>query len=180
MPRPCSVAVGPVLSRILVLAGKVTLPWIERGSIGGADRRSPMGRDATQDTLAAWIEERIEEDPKAWESRAALFESWSNWASASSEHIKTRATFLGKLERRFERGALACLVKAPSNSAGRADEKERPLRASPQRRVGWLPPPGDWAVGLPVPGHSGFAVQCNRGGGEHDPRFRPCGSIELG
>ena len=46
--------------------------------------------------------------------------------------------------------------------------------------VGWLPPPGDWAVGLPVPGHSGFVVQCNRGGREHDPRFRPCGSIELG
>ena len=25
-----------------------------------------------------------------------------------------------------------------------------------------------------------FNVQCNRGGREHDPRFRPCGSIELG
>ena len=48
------------------------------------------------------------------------------------------------------------------------------------RRVDWLPPPGDWAVGLPVRGYSGFAVQCNRGGREHDPRFRPCGSIELG
>jgi len=39
---------------------------------------------------------------------------------------------------------------------------------------------GDWAVDLAVPGYSGFADQCNRGGREHDPRFRPCGSIELG
>jgi putative DNA primase/helicase len=79
-----------------------------------------------QDTLAAWIEECIEEDPKAWESRAALFESWSNWASASSEHIGTRATFLGKLERRFEpqrqpgtgsRGFRGLRLKRPAQQA---------------------------------------------------------------
>jgi hypothetical protein len=71
-----------------------------------------------QDTLAAWIEECIEEDPKAWESRAALFESWSNWASAASEHIGTRATFLGKLERRFE----------PQRQAGTGSRGFRGLR----------------------------------------------------
>jgi hypothetical protein len=39
-----------------------------------------------QDTLAAWFEECVEQDAHGWESRAALFESWSNWTATASEH----------------------------------------------------------------------------------------------
>ena len=62
-------------------------------------------RDATaayldaQDALAAWLEERCERDPAGFETRAALFDSWSAWATSSGEHVGSRARFLDGLRR---------------------------------------------------------------------------------
>ena len=73
-------------------------------------------RDATaayldgQDALAAWLEECCEQQASAFETRSALFNSWSAWATAAGEHVGTRSRFLDALEARgFE----------PARTAGR-------------------------------------------------------------
>jgi putative DNA primase/helicase len=66
----------------------------------------PTVRDATaayldaQDALAAWFEEGCERDADGFETRAALFDSWTAWATASGEHVGTRSRFLDALEGR--------------------------------------------------------------------------------
>ena len=40
-----------------------------------------------EDAIAAWIDEKCERDPNAWTSSAALFSSWSAWATAAGETI---------------------------------------------------------------------------------------------
>jgi putative DNA primase/helicase len=65
-------------------------------------------RDATreyleaEDNMATWIEECLTRDPNARESRAALFGSWSGWATKAGERIGSQKDFVGKLEDRFQ------------------------------------------------------------------------------
>ena len=54
----------------------------------------------SQDAFAAWIEEACERDANAWESKTALFESWSKWAATAGEYVGTRPRFLDALEAR--------------------------------------------------------------------------------
>jgi putative DNA primase/helicase len=54
----------------------------------------------SQDAIAAWIEEECELQPEAWECRAALFASWTKWATAAGDHVGARARFLDALEAR--------------------------------------------------------------------------------
>ena len=42
---------------------------------------------SAEDAIAAWINEKCERDPNAWESSAALFASWSAWATAAGETV---------------------------------------------------------------------------------------------
>lgn len=51
-----------------------------------------------EDTLAAWIDERCERDPKAWEQSSNLFASWSAWADKAGEHVGTIRRFSQNLE----------------------------------------------------------------------------------
>jgi len=75
-----------------------------------------------QDALAAWLEECCQRDPRGFETRAALFDSWTTWATASGEHVGTRTRFLDALEARgFEpvktrtnRGFRCLRIIAPS------------------------------------------------------------------
>jgi putative DNA primase/helicase len=66
----------------------------------------PAVTDATsnylnaEDAITAWIEERCEKDPSAWESNAALFQSWNNWAEAAGEFAGTQRRLLDTLESR--------------------------------------------------------------------------------
>ncbi len=53
-----------------------------------------------QDALSAWIEEKCEVGPHGWETRAALFDSWSKWATASGEHVGSRSRFIDAMENR--------------------------------------------------------------------------------
>ena len=39
-------------------------------------------------------------DPQAWTSRAAAFESWSEWAAKAGEYVGTRQRFIDALEAR--------------------------------------------------------------------------------
>jgi len=39
----------------------------------------------SEDAIAAWIDDRCERDPNAWESSTALFASWNAWATAAGE-----------------------------------------------------------------------------------------------
>ena len=85
---------------------------------GGASTR-PQPSNATaaylesQDALAAWIQECCEQQASAFETRSALFNSWSAWANAAGEHIGTRSRFLDALEARGFRA-----VKAEGGSRG--------------------------------------------------------------
>jgi putative DNA primase/helicase len=50
-----------------------------------------------EDTIAAWIDDCCQHDPQAWESRAALFASWSDWAKKAGEPAGSRKDFVGNL-----------------------------------------------------------------------------------
>jgi putative DNA primase/helicase len=85
------------------------LTWMIEGCLmWQLERLKPPAavRDATaayleaQDALAAWLEECCECAPHGFETRAALFDSWTAWATSSGEHVGTRARFLDALEER--------------------------------------------------------------------------------
>ncbi|MDF2973509.1 MAG: hypothetical protein K0R61_3959 [Microvirga sp.] len=112
------------------------LSWMIAGCLAWQQTRlNPPAavRDATaayldaQDALAAWLEECCEQVASAFETRSALFDSWSAWATAAGEHVGTRARFLDALEARgFE----------PARTAGRGF---RGLRIIPK------PPTHHWS-----------------------------------
>jgi putative DNA primase/helicase len=56
-----------------------------------------------EDSIAAWIEERCELDPNAWETSASLFASWKAWAELNGEFVGIRKQFTEKLECRGRR-----------------------------------------------------------------------------
>jgi putative DNA primase/helicase len=53
-----------------------------------------------QDATAAWIDECCNREPNGWESRTALFDSWTKWATTAGEYVGTRARLLDALEAR--------------------------------------------------------------------------------
>ncbi|WP_256366345.1 phage/plasmid primase, P4 family [Methylosinus sp. Ce-a6] len=59
-----------------------------------------------EDAIAAWIDDKCDRDPKAWEQSSVLFASWSAWAEKSGEIVGTARRFSQVLEARgfaFER-----------------------------------------------------------------------------
>lgn len=67
-------------------------------------RAPPAVVDATaayleaEDATAAWIDDRCERDPSAWESSAALYGSWTAWAISAGENAGTQRRLSEKLE----------------------------------------------------------------------------------
>jgi putative DNA primase/helicase len=53
-----------------------------------------------EDAIAAWIEDRCERDPSAWESSTVLFSSWTSWAERAGEQPGTMRRFAQTLQSR--------------------------------------------------------------------------------
>jgi putative DNA primase/helicase len=53
-----------------------------------------------EDAIGAWIDDRCERDPKAWEQSLTLFASWTQWAEASGEYAGSAKRFSQMLESR--------------------------------------------------------------------------------
>jgi putative DNA primase/helicase len=53
-----------------------------------------------EDAIAAWIEDRCERDPSAWESSTILYASWTSWAEQAGEHRATMRRFAQTLQSR--------------------------------------------------------------------------------
>ncbi len=53
-----------------------------------------------EDAIAAWIEEKCEQDAQNWETSSALFMSWSAWAQQSGEPTGSLKRFVQTLEAR--------------------------------------------------------------------------------
>jgi putative DNA primase/helicase len=73
--------------------------WQERGLV------PPKAvRDATaeyllaEDALSAWIEDRCERDPNAWETTSRLYTSWKAWGDASGEFTGSMKRFAQSLD----------------------------------------------------------------------------------
>ena len=97
------------------LADKLKAEWpgILQWLIGGCLEWQRRGlqqpkavQDATaayldaEDGLAAWIDDRAERVPSAWEQSTDLFASWSAWAERAGEHAGTMKRFVQLLESR--------------------------------------------------------------------------------
>ena len=52
----------------------------------------------SEDALAAWIDDRCERDPRAWEQSSDLFASWTTWATKAGEPVGTMRRFSQTLE----------------------------------------------------------------------------------
>ena len=53
-----------------------------------------------EDAIAAWIDECCQRDPQAWESRGALFSSWTAWATKAGEPAGSQKRFVQTIEAR--------------------------------------------------------------------------------
>lgn len=53
-----------------------------------------------EDGLAAWIDDKCERAPSAWEQSTDLFASWTGWAERAGEHAGTMKRFAQTLESR--------------------------------------------------------------------------------
>lgn len=53
-----------------------------------------------EDALAAWIDDKCERDPSAWEPSTRLFASWTSWAERAGEQPGTMRRFAQTLESR--------------------------------------------------------------------------------
>jgi putative DNA primase/helicase len=51
-----------------------------------------------EDSLTLWLEECSEKTPDGWESSAALFNSWKEWATSRNEAVGTGKTLAQSLE----------------------------------------------------------------------------------
>lgn len=89
------------------------LQWLIEGCLDwqhGALRPAKAVQDATaaymeaEDAIAAWIDDRCERKPSAWESLADLFGSWKLWAEHAGENPGTQKRLAQNLEARgFQR-----------------------------------------------------------------------------
>jgi putative DNA primase/helicase len=62
-----------------------------------------------EDGLAAWIDDKCERVPSAWESLADLFASWTGWAERAGETSGTMKRFAQTLESRgFSKHKMSC------------------------------------------------------------------------
>ncbi len=120
------------------------LAWMVAGCLAWQrDRLNPPAavRDATsayldaQDALAAWLEECCEQEPFAFETRAALFNSWSAWATAAGEHVGTRARFLDALEARGFEPARPTAEPRASRACGSSPRPQRPIGATDEEKA---------------------------------------------
>jgi putative DNA primase/helicase len=55
---------------------------------------------SAEDSLAAWLDDKCERDPGAWDSSSSLFASWSAWANAAGENPGSNKRFAQNLETR--------------------------------------------------------------------------------
>jgi putative DNA primase/helicase len=85
------------------------LAWIIEGcAVWGRTGLNPPSivTDATaayleaEDAVAAWIEDCCERDLNAYCSRAALFRSWTEWATTNGEYVGSNRRFVAALETR--------------------------------------------------------------------------------
>lgn len=53
-----------------------------------------------EDAIAAWIDDKCERDPNAWESSTKLFTSWTEWANSNGEYSGSNKRFVQALEAR--------------------------------------------------------------------------------
>jgi putative DNA primase/helicase len=89
------------LSGVLTWMIQGCLDWQKRGLDPPA-----IITDATaaylqaEDAIAAWIEDCCETDPNAFGTRAALFRSWTEWASNNGEYVGANKRFVAALQTR--------------------------------------------------------------------------------
>ena len=85
------------------------LAWIIQGCLEwqktglrppAAVRKATDAYLESEDAIAAWLEERCERDPNAWESSTTIFASWSAWAAAAGEYVGSQKQLTQKLEKR--------------------------------------------------------------------------------
>ncbi len=85
------------------------LQWLLEGCLEwqrGGFKPPQAVRDATaaymeaEDATAAWIDDKCDRVPSSWESLAALFASWSQWAELAGETAGTQKRFAQTLESR--------------------------------------------------------------------------------
>lgn len=112
---PFGVTVPPE-ERDLALTEKLKDEWpgIVRWAINGclewqdikglhppaAVRQATAAYLEAEDAIAAWIDEKCERDPQAWEPLSDLFSSWSGWAERAGEHVGGSKRFAQALESR--------------------------------------------------------------------------------
>ena len=63
-----------------------------------AIRKATAAYLESEDAQAAWTEECCILNPKAWETKAALFSSWKAWAEKSGEFVGSSKDFGQSLE----------------------------------------------------------------------------------
>jgi putative DNA primase/helicase len=68
-----------------------------------------------EDAIAAWIDDRCERDPNAWETGSTLFASWTSWATGAGEFVGSSRRFAQALE---TRGFAPCRKHAGRGFAG--------------------------------------------------------------
>ena len=54
----------------------------------------------TEDAMAAWIEDKCQRNPNAWERTANLFSAWRTWAERTGEYAGPMKRFIQNLEAR--------------------------------------------------------------------------------
>ena len=86
---------------ILAWAIQGCLEWQQRGlSPPEAVQTATAAYLEAEDATAAWMEERCERDPQAWERSSDLFASWKPWAEQAGEFAGSTKRFVQTLEGR--------------------------------------------------------------------------------
>jgi putative DNA primase/helicase len=97
------------LARKLEAEWPAILRWMIDGCLEwrrGGLRVPAIVRDATdsyfddQDTIALWLEERTQRDPRAFTLTSGLFKNWKAWCEQSNHHVGTERAFSDDLAER--------------------------------------------------------------------------------
>jgi P4 family phage/plasmid primase-like protien len=98
-------------------------------------------RDATdeylssEDVFGTWLDERCDQDAGHWDSREALFRSWSDWCRVASEFAGSQKQFLETMRKRsFEEGK-----DKTGTIRGFRGVRVKPAEPSPQLQMPPLP-----------------------------------------
>jgi putative DNA primase/helicase len=85
------------------------LAWMVRGCTDWLERGLAPPQVVTEataayleaeDAIAAWMEDKGERDPNAWEKASDLFASWTGWANSSGEYAGSQKRFAQLMETR--------------------------------------------------------------------------------